>query len=75
MFAKNFQKNKNQHDWLIDKRLKNFHQLVNDNWQQRIQVKKLVSFNANVKRANKLIDCQIDNQIILNKIDMKQWCY
>ena len=31
VFDKNFQKNKNQHDWLIDKRLKNFYQFVDDN--------------------------------------------
>ena len=57
VFDKNFQKNKNRHDQLIDKRLKNFHQFVDNNQQQRIQVKKLVFFNANIKRVSKFIDC------------------
>ena len=58
-----------------DKRLKNFYQFVDDNQQQRIQIKELVFFDANIKRVNKFIDCQIDNQMISNKIDIKRWCY
>ena len=72
VFDKNFQKNKNRHDRLNDKRLKNFYQFVDDNQQQRIQIKELVFFDANIKRVNKFIDCQIDNQMISNKIDIKR---